>query len=228
MENVMTINAESRKESGKKIARKLRKEGRIPAIIYGEKKESIPISFSAHDIKRILKSEKGENTVLRIKRDNIQVDAMLKEVQYDYLSNNIIHLDLIRIDLNKSVNVNVPIVIVGESIGVKMEDGILDFITRELKIKCQATKIPKEFTVDITELHSGQSIKVEALDLGEEIKLLSSPDTVICSVSTKGPEKAEVEEVEEEVEEEAAEAKAEEPAAETEEEKKPEEPEKKE
>ncbi|MCU0288859.1 MAG: 50S ribosomal protein L25 [Acidobacteria bacterium] len=130
MENVMTLKAESRNEVGKKIAKKLRRDGRIPAIIYGEKEESIPISLAVSDIKIILKSKSGENTVLKIHRDNTQMDAMLKEVQYDYLSDTIIHADLIRIDLNKPVVVNVPIVVTGEPVGVKVEGGFFEFITR--------------------------------------------------------------------------------------------------
>ncbi len=198
MENLMTLKAESRQEVGKKIARKLRKEGRIPAIIYGEHKESIPISLLKNDVKAILKSETGENTVLRIQRDKIQVDAMLKEIQYDYLSDNIIHADLIRIDLKKSVNVSVPVVTTGEPVGVKVEGGIFDFMTREVKIRCLATEIPKEFTTDVTDLHTGQSIRIEDMNFEEGIKILSDPHSVICAVTLKGAVEEVVEEVEEE------------------------------
>ena len=197
----MTIKAESRKEVGKKIAKKIRKQGKVPAIIYGGERESIPISILMTDLKEILKSEKKGNTILRIHRDNIQVDAMLKEIQYDYLSDNIIHVDFIRVDLNKPIVVSVPIVIKGESIGVKVEDGIFDFVTREVKLSCIPAKIPKEIEVDVSELHIGHSIKVESLQFGEDIQLISDPSSVICSVTVKGK----VEEVVEEVVEEEAE-----------------------
>jgi large subunit ribosomal protein L25 len=203
MENVMTLNAEPRQDVGKKIAKKLRKQGRIPAIIYGEHKESIPISLAVADIKAILKSETGENTVLRIHRENIQVDAMLKEIQYDYLSDNIIHADLIRIDLTKAVNINVPVTITGEPVGVKVDGGIFDFMTRELKVRCLPTQIPKEFVIDVSGLHTGDSIKVEDIETDEGIKMMSDSHTVICAVSMKGA----IEEIaEEEGEEEAGEA----------------------
>jgi large subunit ribosomal protein L25 len=210
MENLMTLKAESRQEVGKKIARKLRKEGRIPAIIYGEHKESIPISLLKSDVKAILKSETGGNTVLRIKRDNIQVDAMLKDIQYDYLSDNILHVDLIRVDLNQSVNVSVPVVTTGEPIGVKVEGGIFDFITRKIKIKCLATKIPKEFKIDITDLHAGHSIKIEDIEVEEGIKILSDSHTTICAVTAKGAAEEVIEEAEEEEEGEAPKEKPEE------------------
>lgn len=210
MENVITLKADPRNDVGKKIARQLRKQGRIPAIIYGEKKESLPISLLLSDVRAIMKSESGENTVLRIHRENVQVDAMLKEVQYDYLSDNIIHVDLLRIDLQKAVNVSVPVKVFGDPVGVKVEDGIFDFMTREIKIRCLPTQIPKEFKIDISGLHTGDSIRAEDLEVAEGIKILSDPHTVICAVTSKAA-------VEEVIEEEAEAA--------AEEEEKPEEPE---
>jgi len=219
MENVMTINAETRDNVGKMIAKKLRREGKIPAIIYGGDKESIPISLIVDDVKGILKSEKGENAVLRIHRGDINVDAMLHDIQYDCLTDRIIHVDLLRIDLEKPVTVSVPIKIEGQAIGVRVEDGIFDFVTREIKIKCLVTQIPNDFDLDVSELHIGQSVKVEDLDIEEEIQLLSDPNTVICAVSTKA--KAEVvEEVEEEEEAEAVEGEAEEETGDKKEDKK--------
>jgi len=197
MENVMTIKAESREGVGKQVAKHLRQQGKIPAIIYGESKDSIPISIQLADLKAILKSEKGENTVLKIHRDNIEVDAMLKEIQFDYLSDHIIHADFLRLDLAKPITVWVPISVTGEPIGIKLEDGIFDFITREIQVKCLATKIPKEIVVEISGLHSGNSIKAENLEMGEDIQLVSDPHRVICAVTSKG--KAEAEEARVEV-----------------------------
>lgn len=207
MQNIMNVNAESRKEVGKKISKKLRNQGKIPAIIYGGDRESIPISLLLSDLKLILKAEMGENTILRIHRDDIKVDAMLKKIQHDYLSEKIIHADFIRIDLTKPIEVKVPVVIKGESIGVKLEEGIFDFVNRELKIWSVPDKIPKAIEVDISDLHVGHSIKVEELEFVEDIEFLSDPQTVICSVSAKGMVEEEV--VEEEVEEEAEAAEGE-------------------
>jgi len=208
MQNIMNINAESRVRTGKEYAKKLRSLGRIPAIIYGGGRESIPIALSLNDVKTILKSEKGENTILRIQRDEIKVDAMLKDIQYDYLSDNIIHVDFIRIDLKKPIEVFVPVLVKGEPIGVKMEDGIFDFVTRELKVKCLPDKIPTAIELDISELHLGNSIRLEELEIEKDVEFISDPKTVICSVSVKGMMEEEVveEELEEEVEGEAGEA----------------------
>lgn len=216
MEDLLHVNAESRHEVGKKIAKKLRKEGRIPAIIYGDHKESIPIALSRADVKSILKHEKGENTVLKIHRDDIQVDAMLKEIQYDYLGDNIIHVDFLRIDLDKPVDVNVPIEVHGEAIGVKVEDGLFDFMTRDVRVRCLPAKIATKYVVEVSELHSGQSIKMEDLDLGEDVQLMSDPSTVVCAVMAKRgmDEFAEAEEGEEVAAEGEAAGEAETPAEE--------------
>jgi large subunit ribosomal protein L25 len=204
MENFMMVKAESRHEVGKKIAKKLRKEGKIPAIIYGDKKDSIPITLSLTEVKQILKAEMGENTVLKIQRDDMEVDAMVKEIQWDYLSDNVIHADFLRIDLNKPVFVGVPVHLIGEAIGVRVEDGLLDFMTRELKVKCLPAKIPMEYVVDITDLHVNNSIKAEEIELGEDIQLVSDSHTVICAIATRGKSEEEEEVTEEEgVEEEA-------------------------
>jgi len=199
MENFIEIKAESRTELGKKLAKKIRREGKLPAIIYGGEKETIPITIAVADIRQIMKSEMKENTVLRIHRDDVQVDAMLKEIQYDYLSEKIIHADFIRVDLSKPVTVSVPVVCHGEPIGIRMEEGIFDFVNREVKITCLASQIPASIELDVTELHAGNSIKAEALAVAEGITIASDLQTVICAVTVRGAAEEEV--IEEELEE---------------------------
>lgn len=202
MENILNIKAESRKEVGKGISKRLRAEGKIPAIIYGGRREAIPISLWLKDVKSILKAEKGENTILSIHRDDVKVDAMVKDIQYDFLSNNIIHVDFIRIELDKPIEVYIPVVLKGEPIGVKLEDGIFDFISRELKIRCLPARIPKSIEVDVSGLHIGHSIRVSELSVAEDVEFLSELQTVVCAVSAKGAieEEVVIEAVEEEVE----------------------------
>lgn len=196
MEDFFVIKAQQRDETGKKIAKQLRKQGRIPAIIYGDHKDPIPVSIDVKDVKAILKTVKGENTVLHIQRGDIEVNAMLKELQWDYLSDNIIHADLIRIDINKPVYVSIPVRIIGDSVGVRLEEGLFDFMTREIKIKALPAKIPTEFVVDCSEMHIGDSVKVGDLELEEGVQLVSDPTSVVCVIAKRG--KAEEEDVEEE------------------------------
>jgi large subunit ribosomal protein L25 len=189
MENLITINAELRKEISKKASKGLRAQGKIPAIVYGITAESIPIAVDLVDIKNIMKSEKKENSILRILQSNkSKFDAMIKEIQYDYLSDHIIHIDFIRIDVTKPVEVEVPIVLFGEAIGVKTEDGLLEFINREVHVRCLPTKIPKEIRIDVSALHIGQSIKVETLPKTDDYQVISPANTVLCAVAVKAKE----------------------------------------
>ncbi|HEX7503598.1 MAG TPA: 50S ribosomal protein L25 [Acidobacteriota bacterium] len=189
MENIITINAELRKDISKKARKELRSQGKIPAVIYGITAESIPISVNMGDIKGIMKSENKDNSILRITQgDKSKFDAMIKQIQYDYLSDHIIHVDFIRIDLNKPVEVEVPMVLEGEPIGVKTEDGLLEFIHREILVRSLPTSIPKEIRVDVSGLHIGQSIKVENLAKSDAYQVLSPANTVICAVAAKAKE----------------------------------------
>ncbi|MBN2345091.1 MAG: 50S ribosomal protein L25 [Candidatus Aminicenantes bacterium] len=189
MENIITINAEPRAEISKRASKGLRKQGKVPAVIYGITADSNPIAVDLADIKGILKSENKENSILRITQGGkARFDAMIKEIQYDYLSDHIIHVDFIRIDLNKPVDVEVPVVIEGEAVGVKTEDGLLEFIQREILVRSLPTHIPKEIRVDISGLHVGQSIKVENLAKSDDFQVISPANNVICAVAAKAKE----------------------------------------
>jgi large subunit ribosomal protein L25 len=202
MENQIIINAELREEISKKACKSLRAQGKIPAIVYGITSESIPIAVELSAIKNIMKSEKKENTILQIMQSNkVKSDAMIKEIQYDYLSDHIIHVDFIRIDLKKLVEVEIPVALFGEAIGVKTEDGLLEFISRNVHVRCLPTQIPKEIRVDVSALHVGQSIKVETLVKTDAYEVISPANTVLCAVAAKAKEEvAEVAEVAEVVE----------------------------
>lgn len=189
MENIIAINAELRKEITKKATKGLRAVGKIPAVIYGITADSLPIAVSLADIKGIMKSENKDNSILRITQgDKAKFDAMIKEIQYDYLSDHIIHVDFIRIDLKKPVEVEVPVLLEGEPVGVKTEDGLLEFIHREVLVRSLPTSIPKEIRIDISGLHLNQSIKVENLPKDEAYQFISPANTVICSVAAKAKE----------------------------------------
>jgi large subunit ribosomal protein L25 len=189
MENIITIHAEPRKEISKRASKGLRAAGKIPAVIYGITAESVPIAVSLADLKGILKSENKDNSILRIiQGEKAKFDAMIKEIQYDYLSDHIIHVDFIRIDLNKPVDVEVPVLLEGEPVGVKTEDGLLEFIHREVLVRSLPTSIPKEIRIDISGLHLNQSIKVENLAKNEAYQFLSPANTVICAVAAKAKE----------------------------------------
>jgi large subunit ribosomal protein L25 len=203
------ITAELREKTGKEISKQLRRENFVPAVLYGEKKDSIALSVKVDDIKEVLKSERGVNQPLRLKYGKKTEDAMIYELQHDYLGRDIIHIDFLRVDLDKPVDITVPIHLIGTPIGVKQEDGLLDFVTREIDLSCLPKDIINNIEVDISELHVGQSVKVQDIELDERYKIVTDSSVVIATVSSHVVEEVVEEEEVEETEEEAAAAEAE-------------------
>jgi large subunit ribosomal protein L25 len=195
----LTINAEKRDSGGKNVARRIRREGNIPAILYGPEVENIPLVLSKKDIFGILKSESGENTIFQVAVGKETPEVMIKDFQWDVTSDEILHVDLIRISMDKEIRVTVPVVLTGEAVGVKNEGGFVEFVTREVEIECLPSAIPENITVDISELHLNQSVKIEELPQIEGVKVMSDPNYVIVLVES--PSVEEVVEVEEEEEE---------------------------
>lgn len=191
------IKAEPRKEFGKNANRRLRKTGKLPGILYGAKMENVPLVVEKKDILKILKSETGENTLFRITLDSQTYDVMIKDLQRDPIYHELIHVDLYRIALDKPVEVSVPIILTGEAVGVKSEGGFVDFVTREIKIKCLPKKIPEHIEVDISPLHINQSLKIEDISVPEGVEILEEPDVVIVHVEATEEEEEKVEEKEE-------------------------------
>lgn len=192
------IKAEKREIFGKNASRRLRREGMMPAIFYGAQNVNIPLTLNKKDIFMILKSDTGENTVLQISFDSEIKDAMIKELQRNPVTDEILHADFIQIAMDKAIRVSVPVVTVGEAVGVKTEGGFVDFINREVEIECLPKDIPEYIEIDISKLHLRQSFKVEDLVLQEEIQVISDPETILVLVEVPAKEEEIVVEEEEE------------------------------
>lgn len=196
----MTIKTERRERYGKSVSRRIRREGMLPVILYGPNIKNIPLMVDKKDIFRILKSESGENTLFKVAFDSEKQDVMIKELQQDVVSDEILHVDLIQIALDKKIRVTVPLVLIGDAVGVKTEGGFVDFMTRELEIECLPKDIPEHIAVNISELHLNQSIKVEDIPEVENVVFASDPQTVLVHVLAQKAEEIE-EEIPEEEEE---------------------------
>jgi large subunit ribosomal protein L25 len=179
----IVIKSEKRQGLGSNAARRLRKQGFVPAVLYGESMESRPLVVSKKDIVQILKLESGENTIFKVAVDTDMYDAMIKDLQVDPVTDELLHADLIRISMDKPVRVTVPIVHSGEPVGVKTEGGFVDFVTREVEVECLPRDIPESLSIDISELHIHQSIKAEGMAIPAGVKLITEPATVLVLVS---------------------------------------------
>jgi large subunit ribosomal protein L25 len=207
----LVIKSETRDAFGKNASRRIRRSGMIPAVLYGEGVESVSLTLDKKDIIKILKSETGENTLFKINFDGGEKDAMLKAVQIDPTTDEILHADLIRIAMDKAIRVMVPIEVTGEAYGVKTEGGFVDFMTREIEVECLPAAIPERLTVDITALHLHQSLKVGEIALPEGVKLITEPGAVAVLIQVPHEEKVEAKPEEEAVAAEAAAPAAAEP-----------------
>jgi large subunit ribosomal protein L25 len=204
----LVIKSETRDALGKNASRRIRRSGSVPAVLYGEGIESVSLILDRKDIIKILKSETGENTLFKLALEGGEKDAMIKDVQIDPTTDEILHADLIQIAMDKIIRVMVPLEVTGEAYGVKTEGGFVDFMTREIEVECLPALIPERLVVDITPLRLHQSLKVGDIRLPEGIKLISEPTTVAVLIQVPHEEK-----VEAKPEEEAA-AEAAAPAAE--------------
>ena len=193
------IKAEKRDVFGKNAARRLRKEGKIPIILYGADTDTVPLIIEKKDLFKILKSESGENTIFNVSFDSKTTNAMIKEIQRDPVSDEILHTDFIQIAMDKTIEVSVPLLFEGEAIGVKAEGGFVDVITREVEIECLPRDIPEQIAIDISGLHLNQSLKIKDLSPPEGVEILNDPNTVIVHIEPPQAEEEVVEEEEEEV-----------------------------
>ncbi len=176
------ITAEKRIHQGKNASRRLRSQGKVPAILYGPGVENVALSLNKKDIIALLKTETGERTIFKVAFNGEERNVMIKELQVDPVSDELLHLDLIQIAMDRPVRVAVPVVLKGEAVGVKNEGGLVDFITRELEVECLPHLIPEHIEVDISGLHVHQSVKVANLPRLEGVRVLEDEDTVIVTI----------------------------------------------
>jgi large subunit ribosomal protein L25 len=181
------LSVEVREHTGKGMGRRLRAGGRIPAILYGRGRESVPISLDPRLLEKLLAtSDAGMNTLIDLavagRSDLAGRVVLVKELQRHPVRGSLLHADFYEVDLTKTIEVSVPIHVVGTAAGVALDGGILDQALRELEIECLPRAIPDQIDVDVSALMIGQSIHVRELALPEGVKLLSDPDLSVVSV----------------------------------------------
>ncbi len=190
------IKAQIREKAGTSYSRKLRREGKIPGIFYSQDLKPIQFFCEPNDLKGLKSHESG--VVLLVIGDK-KINGLIRDIQYEPVSDKIIHFDVMGIDLAKEVIVDVPVLIKGTAIGVKTHGGILQHINREVEIKCLPKDIPEHIVIDVTDLNIGHSVHVGDLTV-EKGKVVSKPETVLVTIVP--PTVAKVVEEEAEVEEE--------------------------
>lgn len=179
MVKTIVLEAQRREHGGSKAAARLRKQGRIPAIVYGHKQEPSLISLDAHDFNEGLHhGHRLMDVKIGKKRDKL----LVKDLQYDHLGRNIIHADLMRVDVTEVIKVTVPIELKGAAMAKGThEGGIIEEHTDYLEIECRATDIPETIIVSVKDVDVGGALHAGDVQLPEGIKLVSSPDTLLVT-----------------------------------------------
>jgi large subunit ribosomal protein L25 len=179
-----TLQAEKRETRGKNEARRLRANGRIPAVLYGsEKGKAVEISVDPKVLSRILHSESGVNTLIGLHLDGGDTRVLVKEYQLDPIGHKLLHADFYQVAMDKTLTLTVPIVLKGEARGVKQQGGIVDFVNREIEIEVLPADIPEHIDIDISELLMNQGLRVRDIHTeGAKWKPITDPDMMIVHV----------------------------------------------
>lgn len=177
MDKTLALQAELRERIGSKASAAVRKQGRIPCIVYGHKKDPVAITVNAHDF---VEGIHHGHRLLDITLGGDTEKMLVKELQYDHLGRDIVHVDLVRVDVTEMIEVSVPVELKGVAKGTH-EGGIVESHLDEIEIECLAINIPESIVVSIKELDVDQSIKAGDVKLPEGMKLITSPETIVVS-----------------------------------------------
>jgi large subunit ribosomal protein L25 len=193
MDKTLLLEAQVREHTGSKAAARIRKQGQLPAIVYGHKQEPVAIALDAHEFTEGLHHG---HRLMDVKIDGKMQKMIVKDLQYDYLGRDIVHADLMRVDVTETVRITVPIELKGTAQGAH-EGGIVEEHADHIEIECQVTNMPETIVVSVKELGVGESIHAGEITLPDGVTLVSSPETLLVACHVVAAAKS-TEELEEE------------------------------
>jgi large subunit ribosomal protein L25 len=181
---VNILEAQQREPGNKNAARRVRAAGKVPAVVYGAGKGTAVVSVDPRQVLRILKSESGHNTIFDLALGDDREKAMIVDWQFEPIKGKLLHIDLLRIAMDKKLSVTVPILLKGEPEGVKTQGGILEQLLREVELECLPADIPKSIEVDVSHLVFGIDVRVKDLAHGDKLKFLTDEDRMVAHITT--------------------------------------------
>jgi len=184
------LEAQPRTPGNKNDARRVRRGGKIPGVVYGAGKNALSVSLDPRQVSRILHSATGHNTIFDLTLDGERTKAMIVDWQYEPIKGSLLHIDLKRIAMDQKLRVNVPITLKGEAAGVKQQGGILEQVLREVEVECLPGDIPSSIEADVTELVFGKVLRVSDLPHIEKLKFLTDEDQPVAHIISIKEEEA--------------------------------------
>jgi large subunit ribosomal protein L25 len=178
------LEAHRREAGNKNDARRVRREGKIPAVVYGAGKDSLSVTVDPRHVMRILHSETGHNTIFDLTFNGERAKAMIVDWQYEPIKGKLLHIDLKRIAMDKVLKVAVPIMLKGEAEGVKTQGGIMEQILREVEVECLPSDIPTHIDADVSHLVFGTVLRVSDLPHSEKLKFLTDANQPVAHVTS--------------------------------------------
>lgn len=187
----LQLSVETGRKGGTRPARRLRREGKIPAVVYGLETDPIPIAIEWPALRAALTTDAGLNALITLEIDGADHLTVIKDLQRHPVRRDVIHIDFMRIRANQEIEVNIPINLVGEALAVTRADGMVDQTMYELTLLTRPGNVPDEIVVDITDLQLGESIKVSDLPLPEGASAVADGDeSVAISLITRSTREA--------------------------------------
>ena len=178
------LSASARTDTGKGVARSLRRSGQVPAVIYGHARQVQPLAIDAKDLDRLLGSIAAESTVIELAVDGGRATkTLIREIQRHPFKRQILHVDFQELVAGEKVTVSIPLVLVGVPDAVRLEGGVMDQVMRELEIEVDPSNIPNHIDVDVSNLQLGHSLHVSDVQLPTGVTVIDDPETTICVVS---------------------------------------------
>jgi large subunit ribosomal protein L25 len=181
---LVTLNAMKREKTGKETAKKMRKAGYIPAILYGKGAQPLPFGVRYPEFEKVYRRHHGETVIYNLNfenGENLMKQAILKEIQRDPVTDMFIHLDFQVIEEDKPIELKVPLEFVGKPVGI-MKGGVLEIHLHDIVVECLPVHIPDKITVDLSKLDVGQSLHVRDIKVPETIKIVSSPGETVATL----------------------------------------------
>lgn len=179
----IVLIAEGRTERGKNAARRLRVKGLIPASVYGGKGEAVAVSVDPKVLHKVLRSETGRNTILKLElAGGEKTAAILKQWQVDPVKENFLHADFFRIAMDVALRVKVPVAVKGEARGVKVDGGILELIMRSIEVECLPGDIPERIEIEVTDLGINDALRISDVLVNAKVKIVGEADQVVVHV----------------------------------------------
>jgi large subunit ribosomal protein L25 len=182
MANEVTLTVENRIHETKGTLKDKRKQGLIPAIVYGSEEKNIPVWIKEKEFDKIIHTEQGANVLINLKIGDQTKMVLVKDIQRHVVSIKIIHVDFHIISLKKKIEIEVPIHIHGEAPGVKVGGGVLQHILRNMHVRCLPTEIPQKIELDVSNLNINEGILVKDIKIDGNYEILNDPDSTVLNV----------------------------------------------